>query len=138
MAGGRPIEYNAEKIGKAISSYLKDCKANFYLPTVAGVAVHLSVARDTVYDWCEKYPEFSDTIEQIKALQESMLIQNGLKNEYNATITKLMLSSNHGYREKQETDIKSDGKAIVFMPGEIADKNGINMNATDTSPEGNS
>jgi hypothetical protein len=36
------------------------------------------------------------------SLQGSMLIQNGLKGEYNPTITKPMLSSNHDYREKQE------------------------------------
>lgn len=137
MAGGRPIEYNAVKHAKGVAAYVNECKKNFYLPTIEGLAVHLSVARATLYDWADKYPEFSDIFEQLRALQASMLIQNGLKGDYNATITKLILTK-HDYRDKQETDIKSDGKAIVFMPGEIADKNGINMNATDTSPEGNS
>jgi hypothetical protein len=42
-----------------------------------------------------------------------MLIQNGLKGEYNATITKLMLSSNHDYKEG--SDITSGGQPITSL-----------------------
>lgn len=142
MTAGRPTEYDAIKTAKAVSKYLSDCKRQFYLPTIEGLAVHLGVWRSTLYDWAAPssdvyHVEFHDIFEQLKALQASMLIQNGLKGEYNATITKLLLTK-HNYSDKQETDIKSDGKAIVFMPGEIADKNGITMDATNTSTEGHS
>ena len=48
----------------------------------------------------------------MKAAQASQLIQNGLVNNYNATITKLMLTK-HGYRDKQEVDHTTDGKPIA-------------------------
>ena len=116
MAIGRPSEYNAERISAEIGRYLNDCKANFYLPTIEGLAVHLSVARSTIYEWRKEHPEFSDILEQLLALQASMLIQNGLKGEFNSTITKLMLSKHKGedgqpYTDK--SDITSGGQPIT-------------------------
>src|SRR5690349_17952968 len=107
MTAGRPTEYDAERIGTQISNYFDDCKGNFYLPTVEGLAVHLCVARATIYRCREDHPEFRDILEQILALQASMLIQNGLKGEFNSTITKLMLSKHKGedglpYMDKQD------------------------------------
>lgn len=113
MTAGRPTDYDATVIGEAVISYIGDCKQQFYLPTIAGLAVELSVSRDTIYEWAKHHPEFSDILEQLKALQESMLIQNGLKNEYNSTITKLMLTK-HGYHDKQETDVTSKGDKMTF------------------------
>ena len=118
MAAGRPSEYDAERIGAAISDYIGACKAHAYLPTVEGLAVHLSVNRSTIYEWRKEHPEFSDILEQILALQASMLIQNGLKGEFNSTITKLMLSKHKGedgqpYMDKQ--DISSGGQPITPM-----------------------
>lgn len=116
MAGGRPSDYDAERIGKEIIAFINDCKTHFYLPTVEGLAVHLSVSRSTIYEWRNEHREFSDILEQLLALQASMLIQNGLKGEFNATITKLMLSKHKGedgqpYMDKQ--DISSGGQPIT-------------------------
>jgi hypothetical protein len=118
MAAGRPSEYDAERIGKDISTYIEECKAHSYLPTVEGLAVHLSVGRTTIYRWREEHDEFRNILEQILALQASMLIQNGLKGEFNSTITKLMLSKHKGedgqpYTDK--SDITSGGQPITPM-----------------------
>lgn len=128
MAGGRPTEYDADKVGKAVGRYISDCKEKYYLPTVEGLAVELCVARSTLYAWSDPksefyHEEFSDILEQLKSVQASMLIQNGLKNDYNATITKLMLTK-HGYVDKQEIagpdgtnlfdgEAKEKGKAAI-------------------------
>jgi hypothetical protein len=114
MTTGRPTEYDAVKIAKATSKYIAACKSQFYLPTVEGLAVHLCVARQTLYDWANSksdryHPEFSDILEALLAAQGSQLIQNGLKGEYNSTITKLMLTK-HGYTDKQ--DITSGGEKL--------------------------
>src|SRR5882672_7876419 len=106
MKVGRPAGYEAERIAKDVSAYISECKEKYYLPTIEGLAVHLCVARSTLYEWADPkgsfyHEEFSDIFEQLKAAQASMLIQNGLKNEYNSTITKLMLTK-HGYVDKQE------------------------------------
>jgi hypothetical protein len=106
MAAGRPTLYEPERVAREITAYLAECKAKFYLPTIEGLAVHLCVARSTIYLWAKEHAEFSDILEQILALQASMLIQNGLKGEYNAPMAKMMLTK-HGYKE--ESDITSGG-----------------------------
>lgn len=68
------------------------------LPTKGGLARYLGISRETIYDWSSKYEEFSDIVEDLFAEQEDMLIQNGLTNKFNASITKVILTK-HGYRE---------------------------------------
>jgi hypothetical protein len=114
MAAGRPSQYDAVNVAKATSKYIEDCKHQFYLPTVEGLAVHLCVARSTIYEWAKTYPEFSDILEALLAAQGSQLIQNGLKGEYNSTITKLMLTK-HGYKDK--TDVTTDDKPVEAIIG---------------------
>src|SRR6185312_424214 len=97
---GRPSEYNAERISAEIGRYLNDCKANFYLPTIEGLAVHLSVARSTIYEWRKEHPEFSDILEQLLALQASKLILSKHKGE-------------DGQPYTDKSDITSGGQPIT-------------------------
>lgn len=124
MAAGRPTLYSEDILIKA-KEYLDSCedveiereqgqrteyRLNVKLPTVQGLAVYLGVSRDTIYEWSTKYPEFSDTIELLNAEQGDKLINQGLAGNYNPTIAKLMLSSNHGMREK--SDLTSNDEKI--------------------------
>jgi len=109
---GRPTEYEPGTVAKEVERYISFCKEQAYLPTVEGLAVHLCVARSTIYKWADDHEEFSDILEQLLAAQASQLIQNGLVNNYNATITKLMLTK-HGYRDKTEVDHLSKGERIA-------------------------
>lgn len=105
----RPSKYNDETVTKALA-YLEGCYDE--LPTVEGLAVRLGVHKDTVYEWAthEDKREFSDTLNKIKMIQADQLLQKALKGEYNATIAKLMLSVNHGYKESTQVDnVSSDG-----------------------------
>lgn len=109
MAEGRPTDYDAATAIQGVSDYMQLCKEQTFLPTVAGLAVQMGVARSTVYLWAKEHREFSDILELLLSQQESQLIQNSLVGMYNAPITKLLLTK-HGYNDKQ--DITSDGKAI--------------------------
>lgn len=84
---------------------------NVDLPTFEGLAIHLGVHRDTLYDWETKYAEFSDILERLKQFQAKSLINKGLSGKYNPTIAKLILSK-HGYADKQEIDHTSGGRAL--------------------------
>lgn len=121
--GGRPIEYNEQILEKA-REYLTNCEdkeiekgtdekpiysIKVKLPTKGGLAVYLGVARDTLYDWANKYEEFSYIMEQLSAEQEDKLINNGLSGDYNPTIAKVLLTK-HGYREG--IDNTSNGKEL--------------------------
>jgi len=104
--GGRPTDYSEkiltiakEYIGGGFKDVMKD-----EIPTVAGLAIALGVSRETVYDWAKQREktEFSDIVADLQAIQERLLLNNGLRGFYNSTIAKLLLSSKHGYAERTE------------------------------------
>lgn len=80
------------------------------LPQVASLASFMKVGRNTIYEWMKVYPDFRDTIEELLAQQEEMLIEYGLNNNFNSSITKLLLGT-HGYRDK--TDVTTNNKDIT-------------------------
>jgi len=108
---GRPTKYNDETVIKALS-YLEGCYDE--IPTMEGLANYLNVAVSTLYEWANDPDKrtFSEALNKIKQTQGDMLIQKGLKGDYNATIAKLMLH-NHGYSDKQSTELTGrDGGSI--------------------------
>jgi hypothetical protein len=119
MAGGRPQIYTKKLQGIA-DAYVEDCTAfEDVVPTVAGLSLALGITRETVYAWAKatvktgggevlQYPEFSDTISKLQAKQERELIANGLQSVFNPAITRLMLSSNHGYKERTDHTSKDE------------------------------
>lgn len=71
------------------------------LPTIEGLALHLKVHRDTIFEWESKYPDFSDTLNVLRGKQLRVLLNKGLSGDYNPMIAKLVLHK-HGYTEKTE------------------------------------
>lgn len=126
---GRPTKYHDGLIEK-VDEYLAECKVwweEFHktrgeksdsyeriirvkLPMIEGFAEYIDVSKNTLYDWGKQYPAFSDALDKIIKQQHNMLAEGGVAGYFNPTITKLMLSNNHGYREK--SDVTSDGKAL--------------------------
>jgi len=116
---GRPTVYS-EEIINITSDYIKNHdKYGDTVPSVAGLSIVLDLNRDTLYDWAKQEDKkvFSDMLKKILSTQENKLINKGLKGEYNASITKLMLAK-HGYVEKSEVDqnIKGDVTFINDVP----------------------
>jgi len=104
-------EYDYEKtIGEKSNSYEKRTRVN--LPSIEGLAFELSVHKDTLYEWEDKYEEFSDALNKLRAKQARVVLNKGLSGDYNPTIAKLILSNNHGYKEKSETDVTTKGEKI--------------------------
>jgi len=99
------------------------------VPSIEGLAVYLGIHKDTIYEWEKIHQEFSDVISELRAKQAECLISGGLSGRYNSTIAKLLLTK-HGYSDKQETDIKSDGQAIQPILVKFIDK------PNDTQQEG--
>lgn len=119
---GRPSAFKVEYIKKA-QTYLDECadevvqelsglsakgtelyknRLEVNLPTIEGFAAYIGVNKTTLYEWDKISPEFSDALGLIKAEQHRRLVNAGLSGQYNPTIAKLILSSNHGYKEKSD------------------------------------
>lgn len=123
MPGGRPRIYNAGTLIKA-RRYVnaKYPNAEEAIPTVDGLAVYLGVARETIYAWSKEpdKKEFSDTVRTLLTKQGRTLQNGGVSGSFNPTITKLILGTNHGMREK--VDVTSDDKALAAPQTNILTK----------------
>tara|TARA_R110002096_G_scaffold87047_4_gene199970 strand:- start:262 stop:609 length:348 start_codon:yes stop_codon:yes gene_type:complete len=96
----RPTIYTDEFLETAYE-YIKDCPDVIH--TVVGLCLYVGISKSTAYKWAEEGKEaFSDILNTVAALQERKLVTNGLTNEFNASITKLMLTK-HGYSDKVES-----------------------------------
>jgi len=127
--GGRPTKYH-EGMSDEVDKYLAECKVswdefhktrgeksdtyeriiNIDLPMVEGFSAYININKDTLYAWAKKYPIFSDALGRIKQQQHNMLVKGGIEGYFSPVITKLMLTNNHGMREK--TDVTTGGEKL--------------------------
>lgn len=117
MAGGRPTVYGPEIIKKA-RGYLTSYKdMGDPVPTVAGLACVLGTTRKTCHEWANQpdKSEFRDILDELAQRQERELIGQGLVGNFNAPITKMMLTK-HGYSDKIESEVSGkDGSPLVIQ-----------------------
>ena len=74
------------------------------IPSVARLSFELGVSRKTLYNWGNEYPDFLHTLEKLQSLQEILLLNKGLKGEFNSNIAKLALA-NHGYMDRVANEV---------------------------------
>lgn len=112
---GRPTKLDDDLKNKA-QKYLNGghLTVGDVVPTIAGLARYLKVARQTLTNFGNQDSDFLGTLEDIKTEQERLLINNGLVGGFNSAIVKLMLS-NHGYSDKID-NISSDGTMTPKTP----------------------
>lgn len=120
-AGGRPSGYKPEYASRDyIDGYIEECKEEEKLISLCGYSVYIGTCEKVMYDWANANAQFRKSLDIIKQKSKEMLIVKGLGNKYNSTITKLMLSSNHGMREG--TDVTSGGESItISLPEKMKD-----------------
>lgn len=90
------------------------------LPSREAFSDFIEVSLDALADWEKLYPEFGGALRKIDKEQKKRLMNEGLANNYNPTIAKLLLSANHGMREKSDQDITSKGEQIGSVDQVIA------------------
>jgi len=73
------------------------------IPTKAGFAVLVEVCEKTLDNWGSEHPEFLRMLQYLLAKQHKLLINKGLTGDYNSTIGKMLLCSDHGHKERSET-----------------------------------
>ena len=100
--GGAPTKYNPDILYPQIEKYIKSCgRENTSLPTIEGLALHLNLNKETLYNWSEKYPQFSNAIKKILMEQKTQLMNDGMYGgkEVNAAMAIFLLKVNHGMHD---------------------------------------
>lgn len=106
---GRPSKYNEELQALADRYIFEYQTQDDVIPSAAGLCVWLGISRPTLHEWDRAHPDFSNTLDAIRSLQEKAALNKGLTGEFNSTIVKLVLA-NHGYSDKLSQDhTSSDG-----------------------------
>jgi hypothetical protein len=118
MTAGRPLTYNTtEELQKNIDEFFIWCEVNDKVPLQGELIYFLGFSgRQSLTDY-QKRDEFSYIIERAKQRCENELNQAGLKNKLNANLVKLNLSSNYGFNEKTEVDVKTVDPISLVVNG---------------------
>lgn len=121
---GRPTKYIPEVIYPAIEEYISSCgREQTELPTVEGLALHLKVNPDTLFTWSKEYPQFSEAIKKILALQKKQLMNDGMYGgkEVNSAMAIFLLKVNHGMKEDPTTLVQVNN-FVPILGGATKDK----------------
>jgi hypothetical protein len=111
MTAGRPSIYTPELVKRARGYLTRYQDMGDKVPSIAGLACVIGVTRETCHAWANdpEKAEFSHILKELMQRQERALLNGGLGGDFNAPITKMMLTK-HGYSDKVETDVtSSDG-----------------------------
>lgn len=110
----RPTKYTEENIAKA-KDYLEVWESTGdVIPSQSGLADFLNISIACVENWAthEEKQEFLGVLDAIERKQRNILINRGLKGEFNSNIAKLVLGK-HGFKEKTENALTGyDGGPI--------------------------
>ena len=74
-------------------------------PSMAGLARRLKCSKDTVYRWAKENPDFSDALNECRAIQEELLTAMSLGGDWHAGFAKFLMINNHGYKDKVEQEV---------------------------------
>ena len=109
----RPTKYNEEMQAKA-DEYVNGgyIACDDAVPSKVGLALELGVSLNTLENWGKDHPKFLSTLENCLSKQHRVALSGGLKGDFNAAITKLLLH-NHGYSEKHGLEHTGKGGGPV-------------------------
>lgn len=103
-----PFDVHVMEDGKVIKTACK-------LPTLNAFAHKLGLHRDTLHEWSKVHPEFSDALKKAKALQEDILMQNGLFGGYDKTFAIFTAKNVCNWRDKTEQEISGSGLTVQIV-----------------------
>lgn len=69
-----------------------------------GFAKKVGVHRDTLHEWCDAYPEFSDAYKIAKDIQLRDFMEKGLKGDLNSAFTIFTMKNIFGWRDRVEQE----------------------------------
>lgn len=101
LAVGRPTVYRAEICDQVIE-LMKEGRSKNAVASILGIHV------DTIYDWCDKYPEFSEAIKKGVMLSEAWWEEHGRLNlhnrDFNSTLWYMNMKNRFGWRDRVDNN----------------------------------
>lgn len=73
-------------------------------PTLERFCHNIGVHKDTLHEWCSIYPEFSEAYKKARQIQESILVENALNNNYSANFSMFLAKNAFWWKDKTEVD----------------------------------
>lgn len=130
-SNGRPFKLNDEMKEKARHYVDGGYSETNMLPSIAGMAVYLGVSKSTIYNWAGHDEDIKEIMESCSTVQEMKLIDGGLSEVYNSTITKLMMTK-HGYSDKIQNDVTTNGESINKQTLDVSKLSDEQLRSLDT------
>lgn len=100
MAGGRPTKYDpamCEKVVELMSVGASKIE----------VSAEIGITSETLYDYCEKHPEFSDAVKRGEQLSAAWWERHGRQNldnkEFNATLWYMNMKNRFKWSDRTES-----------------------------------
>lgn len=103
---GRPLKFeNPDQLALMCDGYFKLCDERKEPYTVTGLALFLDTTRETLLDYEDDRPEYSDTVKKAKARCENY-VEKYLFTGKNVVGAIFNLKNNYkGWKDKQETEL---------------------------------
>jgi len=97
-------------------------KYSHAIPSISGLALVLGVTRRTLQRWCkdDRHPALCRILDQVKAIQKVVVLEKGLKGEFNSTLCKLVLSQ-HGMHDQQRVTRVEEVTVRHELTGAVAE-----------------
>lgn len=81
-------------------------KVRVQLPSIEDFAEYVGVSRKTIYNWEAEFKDFAEALDKIRIRQHNLVVNGSLSGYYNPVISKLILTTNHGYRDRVDATSK--------------------------------
>ncbi len=130
-AGGRPTVATPENVALAQKYASGEWENRLFgpktkgwkmiMPTVEDLAEFLGISVETLY----ARDEFSEVLGQIKRIQANTLVNGGVAGELNPVMSKMVLSSKHGYIEKSAAEVDNKSSDGSMSPKEPASQSSL-------------
>lgn len=133
---GRPLKFETPEIlNDKINEYFTKCEAEGTKPFITELAYYLDTSRETLREYKER-PEYVDSIKKALTRCEMALERNLIEGKVNPTGSIFNLKNNYGWKDRNETDITTQGDKIngVIMLPQRHDGSLETTEETDSSP----
>lgn len=125
---GRPRSFNSpEDFAEQVSDYFTySANTPYHLPNFAGLAYHLAVSRETLYEYGSK-PEYSDTMKEARSLIENAWVQRLGRQQPVGAIFYLKNAFRDHYKDTPGEYGNGTTNNIFLLPRAIAERHGLNV-----------